>query len=80
MDEHQSAEETLHEMRRELIETRNLSIKADHALRGLTTEMKQLGRRLEVGERRTALNSIASYVLFAALTQTSVGEGELRLS
>ena len=68
MDEQQSAEETLHEMRRELIETRNLSIKADHALRGLTTEMKQLGRRLEAGERRTALNSIASYVLFAALS------------
>lgn len=68
MDEHQSPEETLHEMRRELIETRNLSIKADHALRGLTTEMKQLGRRLEAGERRTALNSIASYILFAALS------------
>lgn len=68
MDEQQSAEESLHEMRRELIETRNLSIKADHALRGLTTEMKQLGRRLEAGERRTALNSIASYVLFAALS------------
>lgn len=68
MDEHQPNEETLLDMRRELIETRNLSIKADHALRGLTVEMKALGRRLEAGERRTALNSIASYVLFAALS------------
>jgi tetratricopeptide (TPR) repeat protein len=61
-------DDALRSVHHEIIETRNLSIKADHTLRGLTNELKQLAKRLETAERRTAFNSIASYILFAVLS------------
>ena len=61
-------DEVLREIHHELIETRNISIKADHAIRGLATDLKSVSRRLDSAERRTAFNSAATYFLIAGVS------------
>ena len=66
--EHQpAAERDLSELRREVIESRNLVIKTDNLLKNLHAELKQMGRKQELFEKRHMMTSVAAYFLFAAL-------------
>src|SRR5207248_1602726 len=55
------------DLRREVIESRNLVIKTDNLLKNLHAELKQMGRKQELFEKRHMMTSVAAYFLFAAL-------------
>lgn len=57
----------LRELQQELIETRNLTIKTDHAVRSLTGEMRELTRSQEAMQKRTVWSSATAYILFTIL-------------
>jgi len=66
--EHQSSgERDLSDLRREVIESRNLVIKTDNLLKNLHAELKQMGRKQEQFEKRHMMTSVAAYILFAAI-------------
>src|SRR5712675_2961898 len=66
--EHQSAgDRDLSDLRREVIESRNLVIKTDNLLKNLHAELKHMGRKQELFEKRHMMTSVAAYFLFAAL-------------
>ncbi|MFL5309192.1 MAG: tetratricopeptide repeat protein [Myxococcales bacterium] len=66
--EHQAAaERDFSDLRREVIESRNLVIKTDNLLKNLHAELKQMGRKQELFEKRHMMTSVAAYFLFAAL-------------
>jgi tetratricopeptide (TPR) repeat protein len=66
--EHQpAAERDLSDLRREVIESRNLVIKTDNLLKNLHAELKQMGRKQELFEKRHMMTSVAAYFLFAAI-------------
>jgi tetratricopeptide (TPR) repeat protein len=60
-------ERDLSELRREVIESRNLVIKTDNLLKNLHAELKQMGRKQELFEKRHMMTSVAAYFLFAAI-------------
>ncbi len=62
----------LSDIRREVIESRNLVIRADNQLKTLHAEVKTVGRRLDEAMAQQRLSSVAAYVLFAVL---AVGAG-----
>ena len=62
----------LEEIRREIIEARNLTIKADNAIRGIHAELKVLGARQEEFRRKSKFTSAVAYVLFAVLAFAGV--------
>jgi tetratricopeptide (TPR) repeat protein len=62
----------LADIRREVIESRTLVIRADNQLKTLHAEVKTVGRRLEGAIARQRLASATAYVLFALL---AVGAG-----
>lgn len=57
----------LRELNQELIETRNLTIKTDHAVRNLAGDMRELTRMQETFQKRTLWSSGTAYVLFTVL-------------
>src|SRR3954470_16620640 len=57
----------LEEIRREVIEGRNLVIKTDNQLKTLHAEVKAVGKRQEDFARRQWLSSAVAYAVFAAL-------------
>lgn len=57
----------LRELNQELIETRNLTIKSDHAVRALAGEMRELTRMQEDFQKRSLWSSGTAYVLFTLL-------------
>lgn len=63
--EHDSKE--LGEIRKEVIEARNLVIKTDNLLKNLHAEVKAIGKRHEDLQKRQWISSGVAYVLFAAL-------------
>ena len=63
--EHDSKE--LSEIRKEVIEARNLVIKTDNLLKNLHAEVKAIGKRHEDFQKRQCVSSGVAYVLFAAL-------------
>jgi len=66
--EHPSAgDRDLSDLRREVIESRNLVIKTDNLLKNLHAELKQMGRKQELFEKRHMMTSVAAYFLFAAI-------------
>ena len=65
--EHAAAERDLSDLRREVIESRNLVIKTDNLLKNLHAELKQMGRKQELFEKRHMMTSVAAYFLFAAI-------------
>ena len=70
-------------IRREVIESRTLVIRADNQLKTLHAEVKTVGRRLEGAIARQRLASAAAYVLFALLAVgagTAAGHERERLS
>ncbi len=62
----------LSDIRREVIESRNLVIRADNQLKTLHAEVKTVGRRLDEAMLQQRYSSVAAYVLFALL---AVGAG-----
>ena len=62
-----AGERDLTELRREVIESRNLVIKTDNLLKNLHAELKQMGRKQELFEKRHMMTSVAAYFLFAAI-------------
>lgn len=61
------SEKGFEEIRREVIESRNLVIKTDNQLKTLHAELKQVGRRQEEFEKRQWLSSAAAYLAFVGL-------------
>src|SRR5947209_15772273 len=55
------------EIRREVIESRNLVIKTDNLLKNLHAEVKMVGKRQEDFQKRQFLSSAVAYALFAAI-------------
>lgn len=70
-------EKELGEIRREVIEARNLVIKTDNLLKNLHAEVKAIGKRHEDFQRRQWISSGVAYALFAVL---SVGGALLLVS
>src|SRR5260370_42081814 len=60
-------EKELSDIRREVIESRNLVIKTDNLLKSLHAELKGLGKRQEDHQKRLWISSAASYLIFATL-------------
>lgn len=63
-------EKELSELRKEVIEARNLVIKSDNQLKNLHAELKVVGRRHEETYRRTWFASAAAYFVFLVLSLT----------
>lgn len=61
------AERSFDEIRREVIESRNLVIKTDNLLKSLHAELKTVSKRQEDFEKKTLFSSAAAYVLLAGL-------------
>jgi tetratricopeptide (TPR) repeat protein len=57
----------LGELRKEIVEARNLIIKTDSLLKNLHAELRQMGRKQEQFEKSHKLTSVAAYVLFATI-------------
>lgn len=57
----------LRELNQELIETRNLTIKTDHSVRNVASEVRELTRVQEEFHKRTLWSSGTAYVLFTLL-------------
>ena len=64
------------ELRKEVVEARNLVIKTDNLLKNLHAELKQMGRKQEMFESRHWMTSIVAYVIFTVL----IGLGAFSLS
>ena len=67
VEPHHLGERDLEILRREVIESRNLVIKTDNLLKNLHAELKQMGRKQELFEKRHMMTSVAAYVLFATI-------------
>lgn len=65
-------EKELQEIRKEIIEARNLVIKNDHLLKNLGADLKTFGKKQELFERRSFISSAVAYALFATL---AIGAG-----
>ena len=66
--EHPGAvERELSDLRKEVIEARNLVIKSDNLLKNLHAELKLTSRKQEQFEKRHLVTSAAAYILFAVL-------------
>lgn len=64
------------ELRKEVVEARNLIIKTDNLLKNLHAELKQMGRKQEMFESRHWMTSIVAYIIFTVL----IGLGAFSLS
>src|SRR5919108_5460603 len=67
VEPHPTGDRDLDALRREIIESRNLVIKTDNLLKNLHAELKQMGRKQELFEKRHMTTSVAAYVLFATI-------------
>lgn len=64
------SDKSLEEIRREVIESRNLVIKTDNLLKNLHAELKMVGKRQEDFQKRQWVSSGVAYLVFAALCLT----------
>ncbi len=62
----------LEEIRREVVESRNMTIKTDNALKSLHAELKLVSGQQDSFQKRTWFSTGAAYVLFAALCVAGV--------
>src|SRR5688572_9517737 len=67
IDNKPERERDLTDIRKEVIEARNLVIKTDNLLKNLHAELKLVGKRQEDFQKRQWLSSAVAYALFAAL-------------
>jgi tetratricopeptide (TPR) repeat protein len=63
-------EEEIKEIKKEIIESRNLMIKTDNLVKNLGADIKAIQKKQESYERKYIFNSIAAYVIFVALIGT----------
>lgn len=63
----QDLEDEIREIKREIIESRGLTIKTGNLVNALAADMKSIAKRQTGYERRLNWNSAAAYVLFATL-------------
>ena len=62
----------LDEIRREVIESRNMTIKTDSALKTLHAELKLVSSQQDAFQSRTWFSTGAAYIVFAALCVAGV--------
>lgn len=62
---------TLHELKKEIIDTRNLTIKTDNLIQNISSQIKEISRKQEKYEKKYFFNSIASYIIFIILITTA---------
>jgi TolA-binding protein len=70
VEQKSESEKDFSELRREVIEARNLVIKTDNLLKNLHAELKAVGKRQEEFQTRQWISSAVAYVLFAVLCAT----------
>lgn len=63
---------SLDEIRREVVESRNMTIKTDNALKTLHAELKLVSTQQEAFQKRTWFSTGAAYAIFAALCVAGV--------
>src|SRR5436305_1342695 len=71
------------DLRKEVVEARNLIIKNDNLLKNLHAELKQMGRKQEMFEGRHWMTSIVAYVIFTVLLGLgaySLARAEIRVA
>jgi TolA-binding protein len=59
--------DTIRDLKSEIIESRNLTIKTDHLVKKLGADVRQIGQRQEKYEKRYVFNSVVAYILFSVL-------------
>ena len=67
-----AVEDDIQEIKNEIIQSHNLVIKTDNLIKGLSTEIRQIQKKQESYERKYWINSVWSYVIFAALAFAGV--------
>jgi hypothetical protein len=55
-------------VREEVVNTRNLTIKTENALKNLATEVKTVARRQEGHDKKALLNNVGTYFLFVVVS------------
>jgi TolA-binding protein len=73
----------MNELRKEVVEARNLIIKTDNLLKNLHAELKQMGRKQEMFEGRHWMTSIVAYLIFTILLGLgafSLARAEIRVA
>src|SRR4051812_11829906 len=63
-------DKALHELKKEIVEARNLVIKNDNLLKNLHADLKKVLDKQESFERRSIWTSAAAYFVFATLAST----------
>lgn len=63
-----SLEEDIQEIKKETIQSHNLIIKTDNLVASLASEIRQIQKKQEGYERKYWINSVAAYVIIAALS------------
>lgn len=63
-------EEEIREIKKETVESRNLVIKMDNAVKNLSADIKQIQKKQESYERKYIFTSVAAYVIFVAILGT----------
>jgi len=71
MDNKTELEKELSDIRREVIESRNLVIKTDNLVKGLHVELKAFGKRQDDVQKHLWISSGMSYFLFTALVASA---------
>lgn len=57
-------EHELNELRKEIVEARNMNIKTETTLRGLFAELKKVSANQQNAQKRARLHTVATYVIF----------------
>ena len=63
-----SVDEDIQEIKKEIIQSHNLIIKTDNLVSNLASEIRQIQKKQESYERKYWINSVAAYVIIAALS------------
>jgi|CXWL01.1.fsa_nt_gi TolA-binding protein len=66
-DNKNELDRSLDEIRREVIEARNLVIKTDNQVKNLQADVKLVGKRQEEGQRKQWMSSAVAYAMFVGL-------------
>jgi TolA-binding protein len=67
-----NTEKLMEDIRREVVESRNMTIKTDNALKTLHAELKVVSAQQDAFQSRTWFSTAAVYILFAALSVAAV--------
>lgn len=66
-NDHSQLDSTLRDLRDDIVESRNLTIKTDNLVKNLSADIRQIGKRQETFEKKFVFNSVMAYVLFSVL-------------